>query len=65
MQIKVENLSFYYQKPPKGELILHDINFEIEKGDFIGIIGKTSSGKSTLVKHLNGILKPKKRLYLF
>lgn len=65
MQIKVEDLSFYYQKPPKGELILHDINFEIEKGDFIGIIGKTSSGKSTLVKHLNGILKPKKGSIFF
>lgn len=39
---------------------LDDINIKIEEGEFIGLIGHTGSGKSTLVQHLNGLLKPTK-----
>ena len=37
---------------------LHDVNFYAERGEFIGLIGHTGSGKSTLIQHLNGLLKP-------
>ncbi len=37
---------------------LHNINLKIEKGEFVGLIGHTGSGKSTLIQHLNGLLKP-------
>lgn len=44
---------------------LKDINLKIEEGEFIGLIGHTGSGKSTLVQHLNGILKATSGDYLF
>ena len=34
------------------------VNFRVERGEFLGIIGHTGSGKSTLIQHLNGLLKP-------
>ncbi len=37
---------------------LHDVNIKVENGEFIGLIGHTGSGKSTLIQHLNGLLKP-------
>jgi len=45
---------------PFEKSALHDINIEINDGEFIGIIGHTGSGKSTLIQHFNGILKPTK-----
>ncbi|MBQ5994524.1 MAG: energy-coupling factor transporter ATPase [Clostridia bacterium] len=57
--IKTENLSYVYsQGSPFQVTALDNISITIEKGEFIGIIGHTGSGKSTLVQHLNGILKP-------
>ncbi len=59
MSIKVENLSYVYMKgTPYEKKALDKVNFVIADGDFIGIIGHTGSGKSTLVQHLNGLLKP-------
>ena len=43
---------------PFEHIALNDVFFRVEKGEFIGIIGHTGSGKSTLIQHLNGLLKP-------
>lgn len=59
MIIKINNLSYIYGPNTPFEIkALDDINLEIEEGDFIGLIGHTGSGKSTLVQHLNGLMKP-------
>lgn len=59
MSIKVENLSYVYMKgTPFEKKALDNININIDDGEFLGIIGHTGSGKSTLVQHLNGLLKP-------
>ncbi len=61
MSIKIENLYYTYMDGgPFEKIALQDINIEISDGEFIGIIGHTGSGKSTLIQHLNGILKPTK-----
>jgi energy-coupling factor transporter ATPase len=58
-QILVENLSFIYnQGLPTKKKALDDINLKIEKGDFVGLVGPTGSGKTTLVQHLNALLFP-------
>ena len=57
--LRVENLTYTYSpSTPFRHVAVNDISFEINKGDFIGIIGHTGSGKSTLVQTLNGLLKP-------
>jgi ABC-type cobalt transport system, ATPase component len=59
MSIVVEELSYIYMKgTPFEKLALSNINLKIENGEFAGIIGHTGSGKSTLVQHFNGLLKP-------
>jgi energy-coupling factor transport system ATP-binding protein len=59
MSIKVKNLTYVYNpKSPFETKALDNISFEIKKGEFIGLIGHTGSGKSTLIQHLNGLLKP-------
>lgn len=59
MSIKIENLSYYYMKgTPFEKKALDDINIEINQGEFIALIGHTGSGKSTLIQHINGLLKP-------
>lgn len=56
--MKVEHLRFTYGKGTVNECrVLDDISFEIEKEEFIGLIGSSGSGKTTLIKHLNGLLK--------
>ena len=58
MIIKINNLNHIYNaNTPFESKALDDINLEIEEGDFIGLIGHTGSGKSTLIQHLNGLLK--------
>ena len=57
--IKVENLSCVYgAKTPFEQHAVRNVSFEINKGDFVGLIGHTGSGKSTLVQMLNGLIKP-------
>jgi len=59
MYIKFEDVSYEYNSgTPMAKRVLHDINFEIEKGSFNCIIGHTGSGKSTLMQHLNALLLP-------
>ena len=59
MAIKIENLDHVYmQGSPFEKKALDNVNIEIEDGEFVGLIGHTGSGKSTLVQHLNGLLKP-------
>lgn len=57
--LEVKNLTHTYDgNTPFMHNAVKNINFSIEKGEIIGIIGHTGSGKSTLVQHLNGLLKP-------
>lgn len=57
--IKTENLNYVYsEKTPFEKSALKNVNIEIEEGEFVGIIGHTGSGKSTLVQHFNGLVKP-------
>lgn len=59
MQITVENVTFVYGKgTPFEKVALQDISFTIPSGAFVGIIGHTGSGKSTLIQHVNGLLQP-------
>ena len=57
--IRLENLSYVYSKDtPFEHVALDHADLSIEKGSFVGVIGHTGSGKSTLIQHLNGLLKP-------
>lgn len=59
MSIQVKNLSHIYSKGmPDEQLALDDVSFEIADGEKVAVIGHTGSGKSTLMQHLNGIIKP-------
>ncbi len=53
-QISCENVSLGYE----GQIVTKNINFEVNKGDYLCIVGENGSGKSTLVKALLGLLKP-------
>ena len=57
--LEVDSLTHIYSAgTPFEQEALNGVSFSMEKGDFIGIIGHTGSGKSTLIQHLNGLLKP-------
>lgn len=59
MQIEVKNLSSIYFKKSKNPVhALHDVSLTINKNDFVGLIGETGSGKSTLVQHFNALITP-------
>lgn len=59
MPINVSHLSYTYSKNgPFKKDALRDVSFDIDDGSFVGIIGHTGSGKSTLIQHLNGLIKP-------
>ena len=58
MSIKLEHINYIYNPGDAYERhALKDINLEIPQGQFVGIIGHTGSGKSTLIQHLNGLIK--------
>lgn len=66
MSIRLEHLSHaYVQNSASSRYAIEDINLTIEKGEFIGLIGHTGSGKSTLIQHLNGLLKGTEGNYYF
>ena len=57
--LKTEKLTHVYSSgTPFERVAIHDIDFSAEKGEYLGIIGATGSGKSTFIQHLNGLLKP-------
>ena len=57
--IETQNLTYTYAPgTPFEKVALDDVSLSVEQGDFIGVIGHTGSGKSTLVQHLNGLLRP-------
>ena len=57
--IRVEHLKYVYNPGMPDETIaLDDVSFRVEEGDFVGIIGSTGSGKSTLISHFNGLNRP-------
>ncbi|NLZ38986.1 MAG: energy-coupling factor transporter ATPase [Firmicutes bacterium] len=59
MLLTMENVSYTYMPGTPFEVkALKNINLDIDKGDYLAIIGQTGSGKSTLVQHLNGLLHP-------
>ena len=59
MSIKINHLKHVYNEGTTFEKVaLNDVNIEIKTGEFIGLIGHTGSGKSTLIQHLNGIISP-------
>lgn len=61
MSIKFENVFFTYQEnTPFCTHALNNINLEINDNEFVGLIGHTGSGKSTLVQHINALLRPSK-----
>ncbi len=56
--IKITSLTHIYsKKTPSEKVSLDNVNFSIEEGEFVAVVGKTGSGKSTLVQHLNGLIK--------
>ena len=59
--VEVKNLTHYYLKGTENQVAaVNNINLCVEKGETLGIIGHTGSGKSTLIAHFNGLLKPYK-----
>ena len=57
--LETKNLSYVYSEgTPFRVTAINNVNISIEKGEFVGVIGHTGSGKSTLVQHLNGLLTP-------
>ncbi len=57
--LEIKNLCHTYSAgTPFEHIALEDVSFSVERGEFIGVIGHTGSGKSTLMQHLNGLLKP-------
>ncbi len=66
MLLQVKNLTHIYMPgSPYEHRALYNVNLEVHQGDFLGLIGRTGSGKTTLVQHLNGLLKPTQGTVLF
>ncbi len=66
MLLQVKDLTHTYMSgSPYEHRALNKVSLEVSKGDFLGLIGRTGSGKTTLVQHLNGLLKPTEGTVLF
>ena len=66
MALKLDHVNYIYDADTEmAHVALKDVTLEIGKGEFIGLIGHTGSGKSTLVTHLNGLVKPTSGKVLF
>lgn len=65
--ITLKNISYQYKKQGVGaeKYAIKDISLSIEPGEFVAIVGRTGSGKSTLIQHLNGLLQPESGQYFF
>ena len=64
--IEIKNLTHIYSpKTPFEQKALDSVNLTIYEGEYLGIIGRTGSGKSTLIQHLNGLMKPSSGQILF
>ena len=59
MKLELKNLSYIYSKEtPYEHAAVQDVSLTVGDGEFIGLIGHTGSGKSTLIRHCNGLIKP-------
>lgn len=59
MSVEIKSLNYFYsQGTPYEKHALKDISFKISDGEFVGLIGHTGSGKSTLIQHINRLIKP-------
>ena len=56
--LRVENVTGGYTKRP----VLKDVSFSVNKGELVGLIGLNGAGKSTAIKHIIGLMEPKKEL---
>ncbi len=58
MSIRLEHINYIYSQDTAYEKhALKDVSLEIPQGQFVGVIGHTGSGKSTLIQHLNGLIR--------
>lgn len=66
MSLKLEHITYTYSPGTVYQTdAVKDVSLEIPDGEFLGIIGHTGSGKSTLVQHLNGLIRPTSGRVLF
>ena len=57
--LELKDITFVYgQGLPFSTTALDHVSLSVEKGEFIGVIGHTGSGKSTLIQHMNGLIRP-------
>ena len=64
--IEIKNLTHIYSpNTPFEQRALDQVNLTIYRGEYLGIIGRTGSGKSTLIQHLNGLIRPTEGEVLF
>ena len=66
MSIRLEHVTYTYSPGTAYEIsALKDVSLEIGSGEFLGVIGHTGSGKSTLIQHFNGLMRPTSGKVLF